>query len=254
MKKSPFKNFVVTIGNLPTAYLESMSYYEAVTYLTNYIANNLAPAERANAEAILELQNYFDNLDVQEEINNKLDEMADDGTLAEIINVEMIGNLSNLTTVNKTNIVSAINEVDGLIELINLTEYTNYEPSLGNMTINNGNYVGGKITIAKNPNGSLAKIYGVLIVENVQANAEVSVTLLNTGISVDTQFKIYPSGSTFQYTSTNSNHLVENSITVLTDGTMVIGNVANVFEEQVRERIILYPCLYYMKDFGDSGQ
>ena len=32
-----------------------------------------------------ELENWFKNLDVQEEINNKLDEMAEDGTLAEII-------------------------------------------------------------------------------------------------------------------------------------------------------------------------
>lgn len=31
------------------------------------------------------VHDYFDNLDVQEEINNKLDEMADDGTLQEII-------------------------------------------------------------------------------------------------------------------------------------------------------------------------
>ena len=31
------------------------------------------------------VENYFDNLDVQEEINNKLDEMAEDGTLQEII-------------------------------------------------------------------------------------------------------------------------------------------------------------------------
>ena len=31
------------------------------------------------------VHDYFDNLDVQEEINNKLDEMADDGTLTELI-------------------------------------------------------------------------------------------------------------------------------------------------------------------------
>ena len=31
------------------------------------------------------VDNYFNNLDVQEEINNKLNEMASDGTLAEII-------------------------------------------------------------------------------------------------------------------------------------------------------------------------
>ena len=34
----------ITIGNLPTAYIESMSYYEAITYLVNYIENNLKPA------------------------------------------------------------------------------------------------------------------------------------------------------------------------------------------------------------------
>lgn len=31
------------------------------------------------------VEDYFENLDVQEEINNKLDEMADDGTLADIV-------------------------------------------------------------------------------------------------------------------------------------------------------------------------
>lgn len=31
------------------------------------------------------VNNFFDNLDVQEEINNKLDEMAEDGTLLELI-------------------------------------------------------------------------------------------------------------------------------------------------------------------------
>lgn len=34
---------------------------------------------------LLELKNYFDNIDVQDEINNKLDEMAESGELAEII-------------------------------------------------------------------------------------------------------------------------------------------------------------------------
>ena len=40
--------------------------------------------------AFIELQtyidNYFENLDVQEEINNKLDEMVNDGTLEKLIN------------------------------------------------------------------------------------------------------------------------------------------------------------------------
>ena len=93
---SPFKKFVITIGNLPTAYLESMSYYEAITFLVNYLSNNVIPALNNNGLVVEELQakftelkkyvdDYFENLDVQEEINTKLDEMASDGTLAEII-------------------------------------------------------------------------------------------------------------------------------------------------------------------------
>ena len=93
---SPFKKFCISVGNLPTAYLESMSYYESLTYLVNYLANNVIPALNNNGEVVEELQQkftelknyvdtYFENLDVQEEINNKLDEMAESGQLTDII-------------------------------------------------------------------------------------------------------------------------------------------------------------------------
>lgn len=74
---------------IPLAFDESMSYYECLCGLYNYIMNNVTPAINENADAVTELQNYvahyFDNLDVQEEINNKLDEMAEDGTLENLI-------------------------------------------------------------------------------------------------------------------------------------------------------------------------
>ena len=38
------------------------------------------------------VDNYFDNLDVQDEINNKLNEMAEDGTLSEIISIYLNSN------------------------------------------------------------------------------------------------------------------------------------------------------------------
>ena len=93
---SPFKRMVMTIGTLPTAFTESMTYYEALAYFVKYLKETIIPAVNQNAEATKELQrlfielkdyvdNYFDNLDVQEEINNKLDDMAQSGELAEII-------------------------------------------------------------------------------------------------------------------------------------------------------------------------
>ena len=86
---SPFKKLCVTVGNLPTAYLESMSYYECLTYFMKFLENEVIPAINNNSEVVEELQNYvnnyFDNLDVQTEIDNKLDEMAESGQLLEII-------------------------------------------------------------------------------------------------------------------------------------------------------------------------
>ena len=106
---SPFKHLVMTIGELPTTFVESMSYYEALAWLVNYMEKTLLPAVNENAEATKELQeafiilkdyvdNYLDNLDLQEDINNKLDEMAEDGTLADIINQQIFDDLNDEIT------------------------------------------------------------------------------------------------------------------------------------------------------------
>lgn len=92
----PFTKILMTIGELPTSYLMTMSYYEQVVWLCNYIGKHVIPALNNNAEATKELQlkyielknyveTYFDNLDIQTEINNKLDEMAESGELTDII-------------------------------------------------------------------------------------------------------------------------------------------------------------------------
>ena len=92
----PFKHFIMTVGEIPTSYLETMTYYEMLVWFTNYLGKTVIPAINENGEAVTELQNlfvelqnyvndYFENLDVQEEINNKLDDMVEAGTLQEII-------------------------------------------------------------------------------------------------------------------------------------------------------------------------
>lgn len=96
VSNQPFRKLVTTIGELPSAFIESMSYYEMLAWMVNWLENTVIPAVNNNAEAVEELQglfvdlktfvdNYFENLDVQEEINNKLDQMAEDGTLERLI-------------------------------------------------------------------------------------------------------------------------------------------------------------------------
>ena len=80
---------------LPLVYDDSLSYYEllckVVSYINNLIEDNKATIENVDAlrEAYISLQDYvndyFDNLDVTQEISDKIDEMAADGTLLEIL-------------------------------------------------------------------------------------------------------------------------------------------------------------------------
>lgn len=94
--ESPFRRFVTTIGVFPTAFTDAMTYYECLAYLVKYLEDTVIPAVNDNAEALAELQslfvelksyvdNYFANLDVQEEINKKLDDLANSGELGELM-------------------------------------------------------------------------------------------------------------------------------------------------------------------------
>ena len=74
---------------------DALTNYELLSKVVEYL-NKVIANENAQNEALNELatgfnnlkdyvDNYFDNLDVQEEINNKLDEMAESGQLTDII-------------------------------------------------------------------------------------------------------------------------------------------------------------------------
>ena len=90
----PFARFCATIGNLPSSYMLSMTYEEQVLWLCDYIEKTIIPALNNDSEAIIELQNYLKNLDLTEEVSAKLDEMALDGTLDQIINQEIFSGLN----------------------------------------------------------------------------------------------------------------------------------------------------------------
>jgi len=95
-KEAPFKHFCMSIGALPTSYKDSLDYYETLLWLIKYLEETIIPTVNNNGLAVAELQglyvelknyvdNYFTNLDVQEEINNKLDNMILSGQFNEII-------------------------------------------------------------------------------------------------------------------------------------------------------------------------
>lgn len=122
---------------LPLVYDDSLSYYEllckVVAYLNDVIENvdglkiDIDKLLAAYGELENYVNNYFNNLDVQAEINVKLDIMASDGTLAQIIN-EQIFNELNTKVTNLEGQVSNINTEIGNIktDIANINTFKNY--------------------------------------------------------------------------------------------------------------------------------
>lgn len=88
--------FCYTIGMLPTDYKISMTYEEQLIAIGNYLETTVIPSLNNNAEAVVELQNlyielknfvdnYFDDLDVTQEINNKIDSLVSNGTMSNLL-------------------------------------------------------------------------------------------------------------------------------------------------------------------------
>ena len=123
----PFQKFCISIGAMPSSYQTAMSYQELLLWLCNYLENTVIPAIDNNAEALTELQNlfvelknyvdnYFNNLDIQQEINNKLDEMVENGDLANLIfnydyttNILLFNCVNDGITDNTQNLQNAFN-------------------------------------------------------------------------------------------------------------------------------------------------
>ena len=113
---TPFKWFVLENFPFIEADFDALTEWQLFCKLEKEInkiinsENTLGTQVENVTNAFIELQNYvnnyFDNLDVQEEINNKLDEMVEDGTLATVINQEIFGELNEAISTNTENIDS----------------------------------------------------------------------------------------------------------------------------------------------------
>lgn len=117
LKKLPrFIHQCMTIGEIPTSYKVSLTYEEQLMWFCRFLEEQVLPVVNNNSEVVQELktfvENYFDNLDVQEEINNKLEDMLESGELQEIITeyLQMSGLLCYNT---KSDMKGATNLIDG---------------------------------------------------------------------------------------------------------------------------------------------
>ena len=142
---------------------DGITNYDLIGALTNYLNNvikneenvesNVAKLNQAYLELFTYVKDYFDNLDVQEEINNKLDEMVEDGTLQEIITSYL--NTNALFTYNTiadlklaTNLIAgskvktlgfhSLNDLGGASYFIRVKETDEVANEITTIELNNG--------------------------------------------------------------------------------------------------------------------
>ena len=189
-------------------------------------------------------------------------------------NATNIGVLANLTTDAKTSLVAAINEVDGHADsaasVANSasttanaasTKANALEAALNLDTINQyssftvtgdgvaASIEGGTVTIAKNSDGSLAKIYGNI-------NIESSATSGDCYIRITSDSGLRPSTD---LTITGTNISFAQDVTVPRWGDLIVkttGEVLYKFNKYSNKYTSnkIFACLIFVKDFGDQPQ
>ena len=157
-------------------------------------------------------------------------------------NTGNIGTMANLDTTSKTDLVTAINEVLSNFNLFNLQYFntTNYN-DLVKVNTSNGNL---SITVATNSDGSIAKIYGQGYI-NIDTVANEVVMSCNSSLRPSSDITINASVVALG----DQNGGQGGYIVIRTTGVIEVHIYASADNQNYN--ILIPPCLYFVKDFGD---
>lgn len=128
VKLNPIRKLCMTIGGLPEAYFETLSYYESICWIYKYLNDTVLPAINNNAEATEELQKILN--EIQDYIQNYDEDIA---------RIELqISNLQNAITNNSSAIASLnytvnsnYNTLNNRISAIELGDINVFNPLSG---------------------------------------------------------------------------------------------------------------------------
>lgn len=177
-KLCPFKLW--TLQNFPfiAEDFDALTNYELMCKIVGYL-NDVIDVTNNQTTAINELLTWFDNLDVQDEVNNKLDEMAESGELQEIISQYI-----------NTRAVLCFDTINALKSSSNLVNGS-YARTLGYYSINDGG-------------GSLFKVRTILNTDDISEGKVIPINnsnlvaelILNNGTISVKQFGARGNGTT----------------------------------------------------------
>lgn len=166
-KLSPFKWFCLQNFPFIEADFDALTNYELMCKVYEYVSK-IATKTNELGEEVEALAHYIENLDIQDEVDKKLDEMAESGELAEI----MAGYL-NQRAIFSFNSVSAMKSAENLVGGSYAETYGYYEP--GDM--GNSRYLIREITNQDTPNDMdiIAIGDGNLVAEFIPTNDRLNI-------------------------------------------------------------------------------
>lgn len=106
------------------------------------------------------------------------------------------------------------------------------------------------ITVAKNSDGSLAKIYGLITVNLSNHTGPVRISFPSS-LRPTSEFTIQNAYIRRFVKNTGEQSIALNSITLKTNGTIEL-YASSSTSDNTSENCYLLPCLYWIKDFGDT--
>lgn len=192
-----------------------------------------------------------------------------------------IGTLANLTTTEKTNLVGAVNEVntaagtaqgtansadtrstanalaiEGLNDYLNLNSFTAYDEG-ADFTVTNGTYRSGSLTIALNNTASICKIYGYLTLNSTAGLGTTVIAKMSaTAMRPSSDITINCAGLAYGFDASGSNfsgadiHPID--IVIKTNGDVEV-KFEGTSSSHTIVRLAVFPSLYFVKSFGDTG-
>lgn len=105
----PITKYCMTIGSLPEAYFETLSYYESLCWIYKYLNETVIPALNNNAEATKELQAILES--IEKYIQNYDKDIADLNTKI-TNNTSAILNLTGRVNANYTELDKRIDDIE----------------------------------------------------------------------------------------------------------------------------------------------
>lgn len=152
------------------------------------------------------------------------------------------------TTANTANAATVVNAqaIAALQSYLDIKNYITPTAQVSGAIVGN---VDNRITVARNDDGTLAKIYGFLGFTKSSTAGNVTITLTGTGLNPDSEFVISPIGvlRDVQNSNYNPGYL---SCTVKANGDLEF-NYGNVAANRV-PFLMCQPCIYFIKNFGDQ--